>query len=614
MGTDRNIKIQRPTGRKLLLLLPFAVCYACFVVLGDWQGSVDYSNAQNLGRLVLWAAGSFAVLLGAGFLLENWAALTALMPSGTRVFYEKIVPPRKARRGHWWIWLLFFLACLLCYLPYYLMYYPTWFNNDAVWQMEQALGMAAKSNHHPYFHTLIIKVFLTVGYGLFHDYTAAVALYTFCQMALTAAVFGFYLYLLYRRGTRILWMLLAVCFYALLPINGMFSICMGKDAWFTAAFLLFVWAVHHCAAAQDLRGAAGRTETPGSFDGRGKEFGASDSRRWLWFFVTGLSVCLLRSNGIFVFLGTAVLLILSRLFAGRSAEGAGRQSRVSGAKRQSLQREKESARIGKEGGWHKFSGQERQRMYISAAAVLVCYLLWQGPVLHALQVEPPDTIESLTMPVQHLLCAYARGGNLKAEEVEMLEAVVPLAQIDEYYNPYLFDMTKNYIREHGNQSVIAKNKGEYAKLWLKVGLRNPMLYLEAEIRQTAGYYALHIPHDQILYSEYFMVDNPFGIENERKVFSYDASLAMGDFLQRFQAFYNKVWSLGMNTWLLLFALACALYRGRRAIVFAPCVMLLGSLLLATPVYNEFRYAYGVFVALPVLFGVGFGREEQFPLL
>jgi len=196
----------------------------------------------------------------------------------------------------------------------------------------------------------------------------------------------------------------------------------------------------------------------------------------------------------------------------------------------------------------------------------------------------------------------------------MLEAVVPLAQIDEYYNPYLFDMTKNYIREHCNQSVIAKNKGEYAKLWLKVGLRNPMLYLEAEIRQTAGNYALHIPHDQILYSEYFMVDNPFGIENERKVFSYDASLAMADFLQRFQAFYNKVWSLGMNTWLLLFALACALYRGRRAIVFAPCVMLLGSLLLATPVYNEFRYAYGVFVALPVLFGVGFGREEQFPLL
>lgn len=544
MVWNRDIKIQRPTGRKLLLLLPFALCYACFVVLGDWQGSVDYSNAQNLGRLVLWTVGSFVVLLAAGFLLENWAAFLALMPSGVRAFYDKVFAPRKERQEHWWIWLFFFLVCLFCYLPYYLMYYPTWFNNDAVWQMEQALGMAARSNHHPYFHTLIIKVFLTVGYGLFHDYTAAVALYTFCQMALTAAVFGFYLYLLYRRGTRILWLVLAVCFYALLPINGMFSICMGKDAWFTAAFLLFVWAVHHCAVVQ-----------------------ASGGRRWLWFFMTGLSVCLLRSNGIFVYLGTAVLLVLSQR-------------------------------------------QERKRMYASVAAALVCYLLWQGPILRALQVEPPDTIESLTMPVQHLLCAYARGGNLKPEEVEMLEAVVPLAQIDEYYNPYLFDMTKNFIREHGNQSVIAENKGAYAKLWLNVGLRNPMLYLEAEIRQTAGYYALHIPHDQILYSEYFMVDNPFGIENERKMFSYDASLVMGEFLQWFQAFYNRVWSLGMNTWLLLFALACTLYRGRRAIAFAPCVMLLGSLLLATPVYNEFRYAYGVFVALPVLFSVGFGREEM----
>lgn len=584
MVWNQNIKIQRPTVRRVLLLLPFALCYACFVVLGDWQGSVDYSNAQNLGRLVLWAAGSFAVLFAAGFLLENGTALAAWLPVGVQRFLEKLLPAGKGRQGYWWIWLLFFLGCLLCYLPYYLMYYPTWFNNDAVWQMEQALGMAAKSNHHPYFHTLIIKVFLTVGYGLFRDYTAAVALYTFFQMALTAAVFGFYLYLLYRRGTRLLWMILAVFFYALLPINGMFSICMGKDAWFTAAFLLFVWAVYNCTAgAETLTGVEGREEMAG----------APDGRRWLLFGATGLSVCLLRSNGIFVFLGTAFLMVLSQLFAGRKTDGAG---------------EHREGRRKRGGGQQAYENRERRGMYLSVVSVLICYILWQGPVLTALRVEPPDTIESLTMPVQHLLCTYVRGGSLKAEEVEMLEAVVPLEQIDDYYNPYLFDMTKNYIREHGNQQVIADNRWEYAKLWLRVGLRNSMLYLEAEIRQTAGYYALHIPHDQILYSEYYMVENPFGIENERKVFSYDASLAMGEFLQWFQTFYNRVWSLGMNTWLLLFGLACALYRRRRALVFAPCVMLLGSLLLATPVYNEFRYAYGVFAALPFLFSVSFWKK------
>lgn len=547
MKPEKDRRIKWPGKYQLLVLSPFAFCYAFFIVLGDWQRSAPYSNAQNMMRLLLWAVISYGVLLLLGFLSENGGALAR---------------EGHCRPGKWQVWLLFFAICLLCYLPYYLMYFPTWFNNDAMWQMEQALGLAAPSNHHPYFHTLITKVFLAAGYGIFGSYTGAVAFYTFFQMTMTAAVFGFMLYLLYRRGTALFWLVLAVCFYALLPVNGMYSICMGKDAWFTAAFLLFLWAVESCAT---------RNETPNSVGGQG----AADRRRWLLFFVTGLLVCLLRSNGIFVFLGTVFFLILSQFLAGRRQQTFGK----------------------------------RRNLYVSVAAVLVLYLLWQGPVLHALHVEPPDTIESLTMPTQHLLCAYARGGSLTTEEVEMLEAVVPLSQIDDYYNPYLFDMTKNYIREHGNQQVIADHKWEYAKLWLRVGLRNPMLYLEAQIRQTAGYYALHIPHDQILYSEYFMVENPFDIETQRKIFSYDAGLAMGEFLQWFQRCYNKVWSLGMNTWLLLAAFACALYRRRDALVFVPCVMLLGSLFLATPVYNEFRYAYGVFVALPFMFSVCFGREE-----
>lgn len=541
MEAQRDKGIRRPTWRELLLLFPFAFSYAFFIVLGDWQRSAPYSNLVNVGRLILWMLLSYGFLLLFCFFLDN----------------RKCLFTGEGRQSPWWIWLIFFLVCLLCYLPYYLMYFPTWFNNDAVWQMEQVLGLAARSNHHPYFHTLIIKVFLTVGYGLFDTYTAAVAFYTFFQMALVAAVFGFYLYLLYRRGTRLLWFALAVVFYAFLPVNGMLSICMGKDAWFTAAFLLFIWVVSGCAL----------TET-------------AKKKQWVLFYVTGVAVCLLRSNGIFVFLGTTFFLILSGWCQKESAIS------------------RERAHLG------------RQRMLFGVAAVLFSYLLWQGPILHSLQVEPSDTIESLAMPTQHLLCAYVRGGSLTEEEVAMLEAVVPLAEIDEYYNPYLFDVTKNYIREHGDQEVIAENRWAYAKLWLRVGLHNPMLYLEAQIRQTAGYYALRTPHDQYLYTEYYMVDNPFGIDTERKLFSYNDSLAMSEFLQWFQALYNRVWSLGANTWLFLLGLAYSLYRRQNALVYVPCLMLLGSLLLATPVYNEFRYAYGVFVALPLLLAYSFGQKKD----
>ncbi len=600
-------KIQYPTRREVLLMLPFAFCYAFFIVLGDWQRSVPYSNAQNLGRLVLWSAVSWGILLVSGFLLENGGALApvravnAILPAGARKVMTALFCNERRRRKDRWVWLFFSLICQCCYLPYFLMYYPTWFNNDAVWQMEQALGMAVKSNHHPYFHTLIIKLFLNAGNFLFGSLTAAVAFYTFFQMAMTAAVFGFLLLLLYERGTGVFWLVLAVCFYALLPVNAMLSICMGKDAWFTAAFLLFMWAVSVCAQAETDGceiSAARREGAEGKENARGIA-----KRQWLLFAVTGLAVCLLRSNGIFVFLGTAAFLLLSVLWRGRAARFESGTS-----ERDAVRRRKARASV-QDAARRHCPSRERRRMYLSVAAVLLVYLLWQGPVLSALHVEPPDTIESLTMPTQHLLCAYKRGGSLTAEEIDMLDRVVPLAEIDAYYNPYLFDMTKNYIRENGDQEVIAENRGAYAKLWLSVGLKNPMLYLEGEIRQTAGYYALHIPHETYLYGDYFMVENPFGIEAGRKFFTYDDSLAMGRFLQDFQELYRRVWSLGANTWLLLFGLACALYRRRRAAVYLPSLFLLGSLMLATPVYNEFRYAYGVFAALPFLLAVSFGREE-----
>ena len=312
MGFNRDIKIQRPTGRKLLLLVPFALCYACFVVLGDWQGSVGYSNAQNLGRLVLWAAGSFAVLFAAGFLLENWAVLIALMPSGARVVYEKMFPPRKARQGQWWIWLAFFMFCLLCYLPYFLIYYPTWFNNDAVWQVEQALGMAAKSNHHPYFHTLIIKVFLTVGYGLFHDYTAAVAFLYLLPDGADGGVFSF---------------ICTFCTGGARGFYGLFSRYFSMPFSPLMECSASVWARtrglrrRFCSLCGRYTTVRQRQGLPGH-----RACGGGSA-----FFVTGVSVCLLRSNGIFVFLGTAVLLVISQIFPGERRTGL--KGRVRGKRR-----------------------------------------------------------------------------------------------------------------------------------------------------------------------------------------------------------------------------------------------------------------------------------------
>ncbi len=547
-------KLHMPGRRQLLQLIPFALFYCGAAILGQLEKARTLGILRNLGRILLWFAGSYGVLLLLCVILSQ--------RKGT------VTPRRRRREGKWYVYVLFTAGCLLCYLPYFLMYFPGWLNNDAVWQIEQILGWTPGSNHHPYFHTLIMKCFFMAGYRLSGTYTGGAAFYTFSQVLIMAMVFGFFLYWLYKRGIRILWLILAFAFYAVLPVNGLLTICMGKDEFFTAALLFFAWmTVEFDLDALTEAGRGKRAEYAHESRGR-KKLNRRTILRGMAYFATGLLVCLLRSNGIFIFFGTVFILIVSKKVK---------------------------------------SGIFPARTCVCGAAVLLCYMIWQGPVLHALDVEPPDTIEGLTMPVQHILCAYLKGGELTEEEIGMIDQVAPADQVGDYYNPWLFDIVKNFIREEGNQQVIEDNKWAYFKLWLGVGLRNPFQYMVAEVRQTAGYWAYDVKDYERVYGEYYMVDNPLGITAQRKLFTYENELAMHDFLMGFQDLYNKVWSLGLNTWLMVFGIAYLVYHRRSVMIYVPFLMLLITLLLATPVYNEFRYAYGLFAAFPILFAYSFSE-------
>ena len=559
LETQTENKIKLPSKWQFFSVIPFAFLYTSFIILGNLEKASELSALHNIGRILLWLLVSYVLLL---FLCYGISQRKLLMK---RVPLLSKVPAQRERQGKWYIFLLFFLFCFFSYLPFFLMYYPTWFNNDAIWQTEQILGMVPRSNHHPYFHTMIIQFFFRIGYRLSGTITGGLAFYTFWQMTVMALVFAFILYRLYKRGTRLLWLFIALLFYAVLPFNAVLTICMGKDEFFAATMFFYTWTTAEYAICGEK-----------ALEGSACEEKISGKGGKLWhfaYFASGLLVCLLRSNGIFIFMGTTVILLASDCFKRRLTEKAAR------------------------------------RKYVCAALVFVCYLIYHGPVLNALQVEPPDTIEGLAMPAQHLTCAYLKGGELTEEEVAMIEKVVPTDKLEEAYNPYLFDPVKKLIREQGNQQAVEEQKWEYFKLWLRVGLRNPLQYMVAEVRQTMGYWAYRVRDYQYVYGEYFMVDNPFGVTAERKFFTYDDSLAMGQYLQGVQDFFNKVWSLGLNTWLMFFGLAYAAYERKNLMPYVPSLMLLLSLLLATPVYNEFRYIYGMFITLPFLFSYSFGIRE-----
>ena len=192
----------------------------------------------------------------------------------------------------------------------------------------------------------------------------ALAVYTVVQIASDGWHLCFILFWLYQ-STSIIGIVLALLFYAISPMNGIYD-CMGKDVFFSGALLLYAWMTSRLAIALVKK----------------QEIKTSEV---IWYFVFGVAVCLLRSNGIFVFLGTSCIMAILCLV-------------------------------------HK----NWKKLFVAMGAALLCYAVWQGPILNALEVEKGDTIEGLTMPTQHIINAYLNGGTVTDEEMELLNQVIPM--------------------------------------------------------------------------------------------------------------------------------------------------------------------------------------------
>lgn len=170
-----------------------------------------------------------------------------------------------------------FLGCLLCWLPYFLYEYPGIMTPDSINQFEQVLHVKAYSNHHPFVHTMIFKLFYQIGLFFTSDMVAAVSFYTFFQMCFLAFSIFYFLKTLEAFRIRQGVLILITLFYAVVPYHAVFSVTLWKDIPFAAAVLLFSCSILRMFRTKSLPVLA-------------------------MFVFSGIMICLLRSNGWYGFL------------------------------------------------------------------------------------------------------------------------------------------------------------------------------------------------------------------------------------------------------------------------------------------------------------------------
>lgn len=543
-----------------LLLLNTNSYFSIYVICGMAAALAfvyNRTHKQKEGKLVYGVTIAFSCLFSAFVVLANYALFLPVRENIVKLLVAFIagvivaqnvlllllrrLPKIEAKTEKKPVYkpVVVFLVPFVILSAIYLIYlfycaYPGMLTGDSFNQVSQALSTIT-SNHHPFWHTVIVKVLLSVGLRLFGNINSAVALYSVCQLLVFSATISFSLMTLYTAGVKKRYVFLCGLPFAILPYHIVYSVCMWKDIWFAMATLLFAVFFFRTVNAVGNR----------TFNG-------------ISLFLSSVLFCVWRSNAWLAMLASLVLFFV-------------------------------------------FMRKKRMKTVLILAAAVVVSWVMRSPVISMLGIEQPDFVESLSIPVQQVARVIVDDGYISDEDYKALDKIMDVNEVKDLYLDYLSDPIKNEIRSK-DQNYLAENKMEYLKLWVRIGLDNPTSYVAAWVDQTKGYYNSGYKYWVTPYRE---ANDVLGIEkkplyNPTNEFFLNLNKKMNE-----NVLAQPFISIGFCVWILTaFGIVLFLRKREEWLITIPLLMVVATLLVATPVFSEFRYVYFMFMTMPFLITVG----------
>lgn len=238
--------------------------------------------------------------------------------------------------------------------------------------------------------------------------------------------------------------------------------------------------------------------------------------------------------------------------------------------------------------------RKKKTVCIALSAFAIAVIL-RGPVLDSLNVVQPDTAESLSIPLQQIGRYVKDGGTLSNSERAYLNTIMDVDRIPDEYEDWISDPIKNLVRDAGGNYVIEADKAKFIRTWLSLGLRSPVLYMDAWVDMTRAYYNSSYSNGSIYYVG--VIENDLGIGTNVKSEALKNAIVKCDSIMQGKA----ITGMGLCLWILVVLLSFSLMNHDYGFIENNAyVAIVITLLIATPVGNSFRYVYPVFVGLPFI--------------
>lgn len=334
------------------------------------------------------------------------------------------------------VWVCCIVAIAVCWLPYYIIYWPGILHIDFIMQVFQLFHIPTRfqgewvtngtsivySNDHPFFYIQLVGIFLKLGVKLKHV-ALAYGIYTFLQMAVHIVVVSTAITLLYITNVKHIFLKIAIAFYALCPIFPLYAIFVGADSLFGVFFFLFGMSIL-CI----IRTRGNILKSKFFFIGS---------------MINTFLLCIAKSHGFYIALVMAVILAIY------------------------------------------CKNYRKQAIILLIVPILFCQFGYMGLVFRVAHVQKVGTQEAVAVCF-YQTARYVKyhGDEVTEGEKYVINRVLDYDTLAKNYRQGLVDPVKaTYKRE-----ATSKDLKNYFIVWAKMGLKHPDEYVQSFLASTYGYY------------------------------------------------------------------------------------------------------------------------------
>lgn len=428
------------------------------------------------------------------------------------------------------------------WIPVLMAFYPGTISNDSMVIIKEILGASSLTNQQPFLYYLLIRPFFELGGAFGWSNSLCCAIYLGFQVMLLSVICGYLPAWMSRHGASRPAVILTALYFGITPVFSYYASAMWKDSIFA-----LLMAVLFCNLA-DIAGTKGKW--------------LERKRNLSWFVLLNLLISLLRSNGFYLVAAEIIVLLVV------------------------------------------YFHQIRKIVLVTIASVIAIVPIITGPVYSSLGLQKTHFAEAAAVMLQQISYVSVKGESLTFEQQEFLDQIIPSDRIREVYDPFVADNVK--FDESFDNKFLDANSGEFLKVWSQLLWKYPADYIKAYAMLTIGYWH-PLTENRIAYfgitsseaSSYGIVsdgNNLFHLASNRAVIEHSFDLFQLRLIP-FVFFMN----IGCLFWTVMYLFHLSLRKGRKQakLVFLPHFLLWVTLMIAVPVFCDFRYLYAYAAVLPI---------------